>query len=263
VTRFGWGHSLTFEPDLTDRFRATPADQPFVLHAAEGTDAFSRRELAELDSMGLLDRRTVIVHGLALMPEDLELLNRRGAALLLCPTSNHYLFGRTPANSFIHTIERVALGSDSPLTAAGDLLDEVRYLHVEQSLDARRLFTLTTTGAAGILRLCQGEGRLLSGDCADLIATKDAGKTPADTLAQLSFADVELVMIAGQVRLASPEMYARLLDEQRKGLHLLETDGVERWIRAPLPALFHSAEQVLGTGRLYLGGKRVRNRHTD
>ena len=263
VTRFGWGHSLTFEPDLADRFHATPAGQAFVLHAAEGTDASSRSELAQLDSMGLLDHRTIIVHGLALAPEDVELLNRREAALVLCPTSNQYLFGRAPANSFIHSIERIALGSDSPLTAQGDLLDEVRHLRVEQDLATHTLFTLTTTGAAAILQLSKGEGRLLSGGQADLIAVKDAGRTPADTLAQLSLADIELVVIAGKVQLASPEIYARLFDEQREGLHLLEVNGIERWIRAPLPALFHSAEQVLGAGSLRLGGKQVRYRHPD
>lgn len=263
VTRFGWGHSLIFEPNLADRYRATPTGQPFVLHAAEGTDASSRRELVRLDSMGMLDRNTVIVHGLAFTPEDVELLNRRGAALVLCPTSNNFLFGRIPTNSFIHSLERVALGSDSPLTAEGDLLDEVRHLLVEQNLDAHTLFALTTTSAAGVLRLCEGEGRLRSGGRADLIAAKDARKTPADTLAHLSLADVELVVIAGQVKLASTGIYARLSDKQRKGMHLLEVAGVERWIRAPLPTLLHSAEQVLGSGCLRLGGKEVRYRDPD
>jgi cytosine/adenosine deaminase-related metal-dependent hydrolase len=262
IKRLGWGHSLAFEPNLVERFHATPANQPFVLHAAEGTDASSSGELAQLDRMGLLDRRTVVVHGLAFTPNDVALLNRRGASLILCPTSNRYLFGRTPTNSFIRSINRIALGSDSPITAAGDLLDEVRHLRVEQDLDSHALYNLITTGPATILKLRRGEGQILTGGRADLIAVKDTGILPAETLARLTNADVELVMISGRVQLASPAVHARLSDEQRSGLHLLEAAGIERWIRAPLPALFRSAEQHLGSGNLRLGGKQVRHRHS-
>jgi len=261
VSRLGWGHSLTFEPNLAERFRATPADHPFVLHAAEGTDASSRQELAQLDHLGLLDQRTVIVHGLAFTADDVALLNRRGAALVLCPTSNRYLFARTPTNTFIHSIDRAALGSDSPLTAAGDLLDEVRHLRSEQDLDPHTLYKLTTENPAAILQLRRGEGHILPGGRADLIAVRSSSETPAQALANLTLAHVELVLLSGRIQLASPAIYERLLDDQRSGLHLLEVAGIERWIRAPLPALFQSAEHVLGSGNLRLGGKQVRHRH--
>lgn len=262
VTRLGWGHSLAFEPNLVERFRDTPLDQPFVLHAAEGTDVSSSRELAQLDHMGLLERRTVIVHGLAFNAQDVALLNRRGASLVLCPTSNRYLFGRAPSSSFIRSVLRVTLGSDSPITAAGDLLDEIRCLRTEQQLDPHSLYRLVTASAAAILRLQQGEGHILQGGRADLIAVKDTGADPADILADLKIADIELVMISGRVQLASPAVHARLSGEQRSGLHLLQVAGIDRWIRAPLGELFHSAEQILGSGNLRVGGKQVRHRHS-
>jgi cytosine/adenosine deaminase-related metal-dependent hydrolase/ubiquinone/menaquinone biosynthesis C-methylase UbiE len=257
VTGMGWGHSLAFEPDLARQFREAAADRPFILHAAEGTDASSRSELAQLDRMGLLDRRTILVHGLALVAEDVALLNRRGAALVLCPTSNQYLFHRTHTSSFIDSVDRIALGSDSPITAEGDLLDEVHHLRVEQDLDPYILFRLATAAPASMLQLRRGEGHLLPGGRADLIAVKDAGVTPAETLAHLTFADVELVLISGQVQLASPEIYGRLAQSQQSGLHRLRVDSIERWIRAPLPSLFHSAEQVLGRDNLCLGGRKL------
>jgi cytosine/adenosine deaminase-related metal-dependent hydrolase/ubiquinone/menaquinone biosynthesis C-methylase UbiE len=266
VDQLGWGHSLAFEPHLAERFRAADPDQPFMLHAGEGTDASSHAELAALDALGLLHPRTVLVHGLAFTPQDVALINRRGAALVLCPTSNRYLFARTPANSFIHSIHRVALGSDSPLTAAGDLLDEVRHLRVEQDLDPHTLFNLTTASPAALLQLRRGEGHILPGGRADLIAVRDEvapHRSPSDTLAHLTPAEVELVMLGGQVQLASPAIRARLSEEQRSGLCLLEVAGMERWVRAPLPALFHCAEQFLGRGHLRLGGKPVRHRYAD
>ncbi len=258
ITQFGWGHSLAFEPRLVEHFQSTPANQPFIIHAAEGTDAASGQELAQLDRMGLLGLQTVVVHGLAFTTEDIALLNRRGASLVICPTSNRYLFGQTPNQSFIQSIQRLALGSDSPLTAAGDLLDEVHHLRVEQQVDPYTLYSLITTSPAAMLRLTGGEGQLLPDGRADLIAVKDDGTPPAETLARLTIAEIELVMISGCVQVASPAIHARLSDEQQKDLHLLEVAGIERWIRAPLRELFQSAEQHLGSGNIRLGGKQVR-----
>ncbi len=46
--------------------------------------------------MQVLDDRTVLVHGLAMNPKAVALLNRRRSALIICPTSNQFLFHCTP-----------------------------------------------------------------------------------------------------------------------------------------------------------------------
>src|SRR6185312_131462 len=79
------------------------------------------------DQLGLLDADTVLVHALALDPEGAALLRKRKASVILCPSSNQFLFGRTPRMPPFFNIENVAIGNDSPLTAIGDLLDEVRF----------------------------------------------------------------------------------------------------------------------------------------
>jgi len=258
VRDFGWSHSLTFGSNLAEAHRATPEDQPYILHAAEGTDGQSRDEIFELDRLHLLDKRTVVVHGLALTMAEIDLLNDRGAALVLCPTSNLFLFHQTPPASHITAVHRIALGSDSPLTSSGDLLDEVQFLVRSHSVDPVTLFDMVTSNPAAILKITRGQGRIAPGDGADLIAVRDRHVSPAQTMAALTFAEVELVLLGGRVQLASPALYARLSDEQRKGLHLLEVAGHQRWLRAPVPALFASAEHVLGPGKLRLGNKEVR-----
>ena len=259
VSEFGWGHSLAFDPNLIDRFLATPADQPFILHAGEGRDKQSRGELRQLDRMHLLERRTVVVHGLAFTQSDVALLNRRGASHILCPTSNRFLFGCVPSGSFIRLIERAALGSDSPLTAAGDLLDEISCLRAEQHVDAATLYSLVTQNPATMLRLSHGEGHIVDNGRADLIAVRKTNADPAETLAALTFDQVELVMLSGRVQVASHSIYKRLSNDLRDGLEALDIAGQERWVRAPLHALFPSAEKVLGQGNLRLGGKQVRH----
>jgi hypothetical protein len=107
-----------------------------------------------------------------------------------------------------------------------------------------------------LLGLKDGEGAFRVGSKADLIAVRDTGSTPADTLSALSYRDVELVLLAGRVQLASPEMKKRLPQSGCDGLQPLSVEGITRWIRAPLEQLFSETTAHLA-GPIYLGGKRV------
>jgi cytosine/adenosine deaminase-related metal-dependent hydrolase/SAM-dependent methyltransferase len=257
VSDFGWAHSLALEPQLASKFAESDADLPFIIHAAEGVDEASTQEIFELDRMRVLDQRTVLVHGLACTPEGVSLINRRFAALILCPTSNGFLFDRAPSLAFIRSLDSVALGSDSPLTAAGDLLDEVAFAHSLIGLDADSLYGMVTNRAADVLRLRRGEGRLWPGSVADVVGVRDLGLSPAETLVQLTIEQVELVIVGGRLQLASPSILARLPLALREGLELLEVDGHQRWVRAPIEELLAGAEEFLGND-LRVGGKRVR-----
>jgi cytosine/adenosine deaminase-related metal-dependent hydrolase/ubiquinone/menaquinone biosynthesis C-methylase UbiE len=257
ITDFGWAHSLSLEPQLANKFAECRADLPFILHVAEGVDEESMQEVFALDRMHTLDQRTVLVHGLACTPEAVALINQRRAALVLCPTSNEFLFGRSPSLAFIRSIDAVVLGSDSPLTGAGDLLDEVRFARSHIGLDANSVYGMVTNRAAEVLRLRQGEGRLWPGSVADIVAVRDIGFSPAETLAQLTIEQVELVIVAGRVQLASPSLLERLPITLREGMQLFEVNGHLRWVRAPINKLLAGAEEALRSD-LRVGGKRVR-----
>src|ERR1700722_2532094 len=254
VSDFGWAHSLALEPELASKFAESDADLPFIIHAAEGVDEESMQEVFELDRMRALDQRTVLVHGLAGTPEAGSLINRRFAALILCPTSNGFLFERSPSLAFIRSLDTVALGSDSPLTAAGDLLDEIAFAHALIGVDANSIYGMVTNRAADVLRLRQGEGRLWPGSVADVVGVRDIGLSPAVTLAQLTTEQVELVIVGGRVQLASPSIFKRLPAALRQGLQLLEVDVHQQWVRAPIEKLLAGAEEFLGSD-LRIGGK--------
>src|SRR3984885_13416925 len=163
VQEFSWAHSPSLDPALASKFRESRADLPFILHAAEGVDEGSAQEIFELDRIHALDHRTVLVHGLACSPESISLINRRLAALILCPTSNVFLFHRSPSLPFIRSLDTPLLGSDSPLTAAGDLLDEIRFAHMRTGIDANSIYAMVTDRPAEVLRLRRGEGGLKPG----------------------------------------------------------------------------------------------------
>jgi cytosine/adenosine deaminase-related metal-dependent hydrolase len=254
---FSWAHSIHLDKDLKRKQKSTPSDQPFIVHLAEGIDSKSAGEIFQLAEMESLTDRTVIVHGLGLDEKGLSLLRSAGAALIWCPTSNVFLFGRTHDRKTVESLNRLALGSDSPLTAVGDLLDEIRFAAEVVGLSADQIYSLVTTRAAQVLRLKSGEGTLRIGAQADFIAVRDIGQSPARRLAALTYREVELVVIAGQVRLASPPLLPRLPRFAKDGLHPLEIQDEVRWIRAPLERLFAETRQCL-PGEIKLGGRKVR-----
>ena len=259
LSNFSWAHSLAFDPNLPETFRNASAGLPFIFHAAEGIDDECAREIFRLDEMQLLRRNSVLIHGLGLIAESATILNQRGASLIVCPTSNQYLFGCAPSKSLLSSIERLALGSDSPITAAGDLLSEIHFAYSSIGLNLRDIYDMVTSNAAAILQLQEGEGCIRKAGRGDLIAVRDQHMPPAATLARLSSDQIELVLLAGTPQLASPRLYERLPLSLREGMHLLEVDGHRRWIRAPLSDLFDSAEAILGRSNLVIGGRKVRH----
>jgi len=258
VQQYGWAHSFALGGDLRAARAATPEGHPFIVHACEGVDELARAELWELDRSGLLDTNTVLVHGLAIDAAGLELIRERGVSLIVCPSSNNFLFGELPDMDLLGGLANVALGNDSPLTAEGDLLDEIRFAIRSCGIAPCAAYRMVTTAAAAILRLGDGEGAIKASGVADLIAVRDTSQNVADRLPTLSRMDVEFVMLGGVVQLASESVLGRLPYPMRQGLEPLWIDGITRWLRAPVKQILHQTEKVLGAGEMRLGSRRVR-----
>jgi cytosine/adenosine deaminase-related metal-dependent hydrolase len=258
VQDYGWGHSVALGGDLRDARSATPVGSAFIVHACEGVDEHAREELIKLDRWGLLDDNTVLVHGLAVDEDGVELIKARGASLIICPSSNKFLFGKLPDWAVFGAIDEVALGSDSPLTSEGDLLDEVRFAMRYCDISSQAAYRMVTDSPAAMLGLVNAEGSIKVSGVGDLIAVRDTNQTVIDGLRTMSMADVEFVMIGGSVQLASDAVFERLPLSEARELEPLWIDSIVRWLRAPVKALLQSAEAVLGVGEVRLGGKPVR-----
>ncbi|HXX14650.1 MAG TPA: methyltransferase domain-containing protein [Candidatus Eremiobacteraceae bacterium] len=253
---FGWAHSLALDPAAASKKQRTPVGRPFLIHLGEGLDQQSSLEIFDLQKAGALDEHTVIIHGLSLGARGGALLRAANGGLIWCPSSNLFLFGKSMSSDAIRQFPKVALGSDSSLTADGDLLDEMRCAHQLLRTPPSELYGYVTRQPARLLALRDGQGVFRLGGVADLIAVRDRGLTPADTLAGLSYRDIELVLLGGVVQLVSPELLQRLQVSARAGLQPIVVQGLVRWIRAPLDRLFRETQQHLGN-QIFLGGKHV------
>jgi cytosine/adenosine deaminase-related metal-dependent hydrolase len=257
IQKYGWAHSLSLGGDIKTAHAATPKGCAFIIHACEGIDEQARDELRIIDELGLLDADTVLVHGLAIDHEGIALMRARGASLIVCPSSNSTLFQKLPDGSLLNAMHNVALGNDSPLTAEGDLLDEVQFALRHCSLSLQTVFRMVTIAPAAMFRLKDNEGSITESGVADLIAVRDTGQTPAEKLRNLSIRDIEFVMVAGRVQLVSEAILARLPLHIKRGLEPLCIDGTIRWLRAPVCALLQKAEEVLGRGKVRLGSRVI------
>jgi cytosine/adenosine deaminase-related metal-dependent hydrolase len=206
VTNSGWSHSLYIDgmDAVRDSYRSTPPGQAWIIHAAEGTDEESAKEFDRLEELGCVRSNTLIVHGIALDAERRARLDRAGAGLIWCPSSNLRLFGQTAAVERLAQQGRVALGTDSRLSGGRDLLEELRVARECSGLGDSLLESMVTWGGAGLLRLAD-RGALKPGLLADLVVVP-AGRP----LSELARTDIRLVVRGGIPRYAD-EAHAAIL----------------------------------------------------
>lgn len=240
VRRFSFSHSLLVDGDgLAATHHDTPPDRPWIVHAAEGVDEEAHGELATLRRLGCVDGRTVLVHGVGLCHAGAAAAIDAGAGLVWCPTSNQWLFGATADVRQFDDADRLALGSDSRLSGAGDLLDEIRAAHATRQVSSEGLARVVTSGAARLLKL-GAAGRLSAGAPADLTVLRGQGADPFDALAAATRTDVLLTVIGGAPGVGHPR-FRPLFDASGTAAMDAGVDGsprlVARWIGRRAAAL--------------------------
>ena len=229
--RIGIGHSLQVDgARLTESRRRTPADWPWVVHAAEGVDADARDEIDQLRALDCLGDNTVLVHGVALDASAAERVLSAGASLVWCPTSNQFLFGRTADVRPFSRKGRVALGTDSRLSGAGDLLDELRAAAHTHQLSAEALVRTITTSAASVLRLPEA-GTLAVGKPADLVVLQRRAIDPFESVVAATREDVRLTMVDGVPLFGGAEMRPVFVAREQR-CATVTVNGAERLLAA-------------------------------
>lgn len=244
LARYGWAHSFSMETApvgasgepggvVADSCAATPPTMPFLVHVGEGTDARAVRELTRFAGLACLRPNSVVVHGVAYAPDSWRAAVAAGAGLVWCPASNTFLFGQTlPMADLLAAVPGslafVCLGSDSRLTGARDLLDELRHA-AETGLPPGSLLPMVTGSAARILRL-PAAGRLAADSQADLLivaADPDQPEDPERALLAARRRDVRLVVIGGLPVIADPAFTAAF-DGGRVKTRRLKVDGAPK-----------------------------------
>jgi 5-methylthioadenosine/S-adenosylhomocysteine deaminase len=203
---------------------AAENELPFVIHLAE-----TRREVEDLarstglgpalwlDRLGGLTASSLLVHGVWLADDDLDLIAERGASLAHCPSSNAKLAsGIAPVPEALARGISVGLGTDSMVSNnAQDILMEARQCSFLQRvretrpsfMSAREVLTMATTGGARALGWADRIGSLVPGKAADVIGVDvrhprglSLDRVMSELVYSVTRSDVLLVLTEGIVR---------------------------------------------------------------
>ena len=233
VRRYGWGHSLQIDGDrLAESYRRTPITWPWIVHAAEGADWSAALEMIQLEKLGCVGPNTVLVHGVGLLAADSRRAVERGVALVWCPSSNRYLFGRTARVGPFAEARRLAIGTDSRMSGDADLLAELRAARRTGQLHAAALLRAVTSDAADVLRL-DDAGRLGQDLPADLTIFAANGADPCSSVLRARRTTVRLVMIGGRPLVADAS-FGDLFAATRTRAATSRVDGRPSLLAAPI-----------------------------
>ncbi len=229
VARVRVAHSLGFERDLTGAMAGDDVtrERPLSMHLAEGVDAEAAEEVREAHDRGMLDPQFVAVHAVGVDRDAVTLLAASGAAVVWCPTSNRFLFGRTAPRELFGAGIDVLLGTDALLTGDGTMLAELKEARRLGHLDDQRL--RGAIGATAARRLGLPEPSLEPGQPADIVCLRRP-------LFDARPADVALVLVSGLPRLADAP-FAELFEHCGVPAEPLEVGGVAKLVAAPLATI--------------------------
>lgn len=196
---------------------------PLCMHLAEGTTSAMAQEVRRAVELGIVNEDLIAVHLVGVDPEGIELLARRGVTAAWCPTSNEHLFGRTAPQALLDRLD-VVIGSDSLLTGAGTLLDELQHARGTCMLADQRLLDGVGPLAARKLRI--PEPTLVPGAPADLVVL---ARHPLAATCE----DVHLVIVGGVPRVAD-ERYGALFELLGQTFERVRVGASSRLVSAPL-----------------------------
>lgn len=133
-----------------------------------------------VDSLGILDSKTLCVHCVFLNDDDLHLLRNRGCAVAICVRSNRELSGEVPdLRALMRYGIRILLGTDSKASSPDlNLLSEAAsfYKEFHDVVSPAEVFRMATSNAAGFLGISDRFGSIAAGKRAFLVHVPFNGK---------------------------------------------------------------------------------------
>jgi cytosine/adenosine deaminase-related metal-dependent hydrolase len=184
-----------------------PYTQPIMIHLGEGTDQVAYGELKKIMKNNFLHRKIIGVH---LIDGDPQLFSKLNA-MIWCPDSNLFLYGKTPSIHDYQKMVRVLFGTDSPVSASPNIWDHFRLARRISQLSEQELYFKFTAEAYQFFRLKRGA--LEKGSKADFVLLKLKAHDAVVSFFESNPEDVLLVVKDGLVL-----VFDESLKEKLKGV---------------------------------------------
>jgi 5-methylthioadenosine/S-adenosylhomocysteine deaminase len=193
----------------------------FYLHLAEGQadNQRSKNEFGRLvDDYHGLTAATVLIHGTALIRQQLGPVKDVGAKLVWSPQSNLRLYGQTtPVGDALQLGIPVGLGADWLPSGSTSLLAELKVAERTLArqghpLAPRQLVEMVTSTAAQIAGLAGQLGTLEQGRPADVLVLERRREDPYESVVAADPSWVQLVMVDGDLAYGRADWLSDLVE---------------------------------------------------
>lgn len=235
-------HSVQFEKRWKYKLnRLFVKNLPFVIHAGEGTDQVSRKEIDELVRWNLFNRKIVAVHGVAMTERQAASFH----SLVWCPASNFFLLNATADVYRLKIKTSVIFGSDSTLTSGWNLWEHIRLARKTKMMNDEELFNSLSKEPARVWQL-NGKGNISEDYDADIVvARRKENLAGMDLFYATNPEDILLILHKGAIRLFDEELYEQL-DLQKVALDNFSTiflNGSRKYVYGDLYGLMDQVRQ--------------------
>ena len=168
--------------------------EPYVIHIGEGINSGSSEEINELIRWNLFNRKLIGIHGIAMTEEQ----SKNFDALIWCPDSNLFLFGKTADISALKKHTKILFGTDSTLTADGNIFENLRIARKLGNLIDEELFQSVTETAAEAWGL-NDLGKISKGYKADVVIALKKSEDLYQSFFDTNPQDIMLILKNGKV----------------------------------------------------------------
>lgn len=223
----GWRRKLLFP------FRQA---WPLVIHIGEGMTPDCSKEIDVLLRWNVFQRPLIGVHAIAMRPDQAAGFR----ALVWCPDSNIFLYGKTADVSSLQEQTRWVFGTDSTLTTSSwNIWQQLRLARALNLVEDRVLWEMITAEPARLWGLAD-RGTIAEGCAADLvIGERPRGSRGWDAVFGLDPERILLVLHQGKIRLFDASLLDPLSDlaYPLENFHPVVVDGRVKYVQGDLPGL--------------------------
>ena len=211
-----------------------------VIHIGEGTTPACAKEISQLIRWNVFRRPLIGIHGIAMTEEQAAAFE----ALVWCPDSNFFLYGKTADIQQLRRRTKIVFGTDSTLTASWDIWQQLRLARELKVVDDAALWDMVTAGPARLWGLDRC-GEISEDRTADLVvAAVPPGATGWNAVFGVKPCDILLVLHQGNIRLFDESLRDQLINLAwpQKDFYPIAIDGKIKYIQGDLPGLMREIQ---------------------
>ena len=211
--------------------------EPVIIHIGEGIDNFSKEEIKTLIRWNLFKKKIIGVHAVSLQKENTKCFQ----AIIWCPVSNYFLFDKTADIHELKGETKIIFGTDSAVSAPGNIWQHLRFARKLKMLDDKSLFDSLTITPAEVWQL-KSLGEIKENYNADLVLAKNKSSKNWDSFYSINPEDIILILKDGKIILWDEEIKNQLtfLNSQKRLFSKVLISGKLKYVAGNLKELFNS-----------------------